>query len=149
MTLPTPADVKALPLGSKWSLAFAAVADSVIQEQFIDNVSKLFGSAEVKQHTQRDEAVLYGAAHLLALRLLDEGEVSGGGGGGGGGEVLSSVKLDGVGTKSWAVAAWTPEQLNDWLTRRSPFSMKLHAILDTFPPGIATANGPSPADGFC
>ena len=132
---PTPADVKALPLSVKWTLAFAAIADAKIQTQFIDNVATLFGSAEVLRHTQRNEAVLYGAAHLLAMRLIDEGAIGGGGGGGFNGPV-SSVRLDGAASKSFAVAAWSPEDLNDWLKRPTPFSPKLHAILDTFPPGI-------------
>lgn len=133
---PTPADVKALPLSVKWTLAFAAISDAKIQAQFIDNVATLFGSAEVLRHTQRNEAVLYGAAHLLAMRLIDEGAIGGGGGGGGFQGPLSSVRLDGVGSKSFAVAAWAPADLNDWLKRPTPFASKLHAILDTFPPGM-------------
>ena len=133
---PTPADVKDLPLAVKWTLAFAAISDAKIQVQFIDNCATLFGSAEVLRHTQRNEAVLYGAAHLLALRLIDEGVIGGGGGGGGFNGPLSSVHLDGVGSKSFAVAAWTSDDLNDWLKRPTAFSPKLHAILDTFPPGM-------------
>ena len=133
---PTPADVKALPLSVAWQAAFAAVPDDVVQVEFINNVAEIFGSPEVLQHTQRNEAVLYGAAHLLALRLIDEGIIAAPGGGGDAFGPLSSVKLDGVGTKSFAVAAWSPEQLNDWLTRRTPFSVKLHMILRTFPPVI-------------
>jgi hypothetical protein len=36
------------------------------------------------------------------------------------------------------VTALTPDEENDGLTRWSPFSAKMHGILDTFPPGIAT-----------
>ena len=138
ITYPTPADVKGLPFAPKWIAAFALVPDDKLQKQFIDNCGTLFGSAEVLRHTQRNEAVLYGAAHLLAMRLLDEGVVEGGGGGGGFGGPLSSVRLDGVGSKSFAVAAWSPDDLNDWLKRVTPWSPKLHAILDTFPPAIFT-----------
>ena len=141
MALPTPAQVKALPLSAALAAAFAAIADDRVQE-FIDNCASFFGSAEVKRHTKRDEAVKYGAAHLLWLQLADEGALPGGGVGPGGVGVLSSIKLDGVGSKSYAVTALDPAQESDWLIRKSPFSTKLNAILSTFPPGISTASWP-------
>jgi hypothetical protein len=109
-------------------------------QALIDNCASFFGSEEVKLHTQRDEAVLYGAAHLLWLRLNDEGALDNGGGANGFGAV-SSQTLVGVGSISYAVQALTPEQLADWLKRMSPFSSKLNAILATFPPAIWTAQG--------
>jgi hypothetical protein len=139
MALPTPADVKDLPLTAGLLAAFAAISDVKVQ-RFIDNCASWFGSPEVKQHTQRDEAVLYGAAHLLWLALNDEGALSGGGGGGGFG-LVSGQTLVGVGSVSFAVQALTPVQLADWLMRPSPFSAKLNGILATFPPGICTAQG--------
>lgn len=139
MALPTPADVKNLPFSPALLAAFAAVADAKVQE-LINNVAKWFGSAEVRRHTQRDEAVLYGAAHLLYLALAAEGMLPNGGGGGGVG-VVSSQRLEGVGSVSYAVTALSPEQETDWLAKTSPFSLKLHGILDTFPPGISTAQG--------
>jgi hypothetical protein len=141
MALPTPAQVKNLPLSAALKAIFAAVDDAAVQT-FIDNCASAFGSSEVKRHSRRDEAVLYGAAHLLWLALYDEGAIPGGGGGGGGVGVLSGVTLVGVGSKSFAVQALTPAQESDWLVRKSPFSTKLHMILETFPPGIATANWP-------
>jgi hypothetical protein len=141
MALPTPADVKALPFSASLAATFASIADAKIQT-LIDEVAKLFGSEEVKRHSQRDQAVLLGAAHSLYLALQAEG-VIGGGGGGGGGAVLSSVTLQGVGTKSWAVSAFEPEQLSDWLLTPSPWLSRLKAILDTFPPGIITAQWPA------
>lgn len=140
MALPTPAQVKALPLSAALKAVFAAVDDAAVQV-FIDNCASAFGSAEVKRHKRRDEAVLYGAAHLLWLQLSDEGALPGGGGGGGVG-VLSGVTLVGVGSKSFAVQALTPEQESDWLTRKSPFSTKLHMIIATFPPGISVTGWP-------
>jgi hypothetical protein len=142
VTLPTPADVKDLPFSAELLAAFAAVADAKVQA-LIDNCASWFGSAEVLQHTQRDEAVLYGAAHLLYLALVSEGAIGGGGGGGGVG-LVSGRRLEGVGSISYAVTALTPEQENDWLMQRSPFSVKLNAILATFPPGVSTAQyGPA------
>lgn len=140
MALPTPAQVKNLPLSPALKAIFATVADADVQ-RFIDNCASAFGSAEVKKHSRRDEAVLYGAAHLLWLGLSDEGMIPGGGGGGGAG-VLSGVTLVGVGSKSFAVEALTPEQESDWLVRKSPFSTKLQMILETFPPGIAVTSWP-------
>lgn len=145
MALPTPADVKNLPFSAALLAAFAAIPDAKIQT-LIDNVAKWFGSAEVRRHTQRDEAVLYGAAHLLYLALAAEGVVPGGGGGIVG--VVNSQRLDGVGSVGYAVTALTPEQVNDWLAQASPFSIKLHGILATFPPGISTAHGCEPAPLF-
>jgi hypothetical protein len=150
MALPTPAQVKNLPLSPALKAIFATVADAAVQV-FIDNCASAFGSAEVKKHSRRDEAVLYGAAHLLWLGLFDEGAIPGGGGGGGGVGVLSGVSLVGVGSKSFAVNALTPEQESDWLVRKSPFSTKLHMILETFPPGIAVTTWPcdGPPDACC
>jgi hypothetical protein len=139
MALPTPADVKDLPLTAGLLALFAAVPDAKVQ-RFVDNCASWFGSSEVLLHTQRDEAVLYGAAHLLWLALNDEGAFAGGGGGGGFG-LVSSQTLVGVGSISFAVQALTPVQLADWLMRPSPFSSKLNGILATFPPGITTAQG--------
>lgn len=147
MALPTPADVKALPFSAALTAAFAAVTDGKIQT-LIDNVAKWFGSAEVQRHTQRDEAVLYGAAHLLYLALVAEGVIVGPGGGGGLGAVVSSRSLEGVGSESYAVVALTPAQANDWLALSSPFSLKLHGILATFPPSVSTAHGTEPAELF-
>lgn len=140
VALPTPADVKDLPFGAALLAAFAAVPDAKVQT-LINNVAKWFGSAEVLRHTQRDEAVLYGAGHLLYLALVAEGIIAGGGGGGGLGAVVSSRTLEGVGTESYSVVALTPEQVNDWLMQSSPFSLKLNGILATFPPGISTTRG--------
>lgn len=146
MALPTPADVKDLPFGAALLAAFAAVPDAKVQ-RLIDNCASWFGSAEVLRHTQRDEAVLYGAAQLLWIALNAEGLIPGGGGGGGGGlGVVSSRRLDGVGSVGYAVGAFSPEQQVDWLAIPTPFSAKLHGILDTFPPGISTAQGLSPVD---
>lgn len=138
---PTVAQVQNLPLSAALKATFAAVADADVQ-RFIDNCSAAFGSAEVRRHSRRDEAVLYGAAHLLWLGLSDEGAFSGGGGGGGGAGIVSAVRLEGVGSKNIAITALTAAQENDWLVRKSPFSTKLHMILDTFPPGISTAHWP-------
>jgi hypothetical protein len=146
VALPTPADVKDLPFGAALLAAFAAVPDYKVQA-LIDNVAKWFGSAEVRQHTQRDEAVLYGAAQLLWLALAAEGIVGGGGGGGGAG-IVSGQHLDGVGSISYAVQALTPAQELDWLSQKTPFSNKLWGILATFPPGISTAAGWSPFAGW-
>jgi hypothetical protein len=142
MALPTPADVKALPFGAALLAAFAAIPDAKVQT-LIDNCASWFGSAEVLQHTQRDEAVLYGAGHLLYLALAAEGLVPGGGGGGGVG-VVSGRRLEGAGSTSYAVTALTPAQEVDWLSKWSPFAFELHGILDTFPPGITTAQGQAP-----
>lgn len=141
MALPTPAAVKNLPLSASLKAIFAAVDDAAVQA-FINNVASAFGSAEVKKHSRRDEAVLYGAAHLLWLGLSDEGAIPGGGGGGGGAGVVSGLTLVGVGSRSLAVQALTPAQENDWKVRKSPFSTKLAMILETFPPGISTASWP-------
>jgi hypothetical protein len=140
VALPTPADVKDLPFGAALLAAFAAVPDAKVQA-LIDNVAKWFGSAEVKAHTQRDEAVLYGAAQLLYLALAAEGLVPGGGGGAG---IVSSQTLEGVGSVGYAVQALTPAQEVDWLMQKTPFSNKLWGILATFPPGISTAAGGNP-----
>ena len=142
MALPTPADVKDLPFGAALLAAFAAVPDAKVV-RLIDNAAAWFGSAEIKQHTQRDEAVLYGAAQLLYLALAAEGIVPGGGGGGGAG-IVSGQRLDGVGSVSYAVQALTPAQELDWLSQKTPFSAKLWGILATFPPGISTAAGLDP-----
>ena len=147
MALPTPADVKDLPFGAALLAAFAAVSDAKVQ-RLIDNCTSWFGSPEVKQHTQHDEAILYGAAQLLWIALNAEGLIPGGGGGGGGLAAVSSQRLDGVGSISYAVAAFTPEQQVDWLAIPTPFSAKLHGILATFPPGISTAQGLSPVEIF-
>lgn len=139
MALPTPADVKDLPFGAALLAAFAAVPDAKVQK-LINNAAAWFGSAEVKQHTQRDEAVLYGAAQLLYLALAAEGIIPGGGAGGGAG-IMDSQTLEGVGSVGYAVQALTPEQEQDWLMQKTPFSAKLWGILATFPPGISTAAG--------
>lgn len=131
--------MKDLPFSAALLAAFAGVPDAKVQA-LIDNVAKWFGSPEVRQHTQRDEAVLYGAAQLLYLALRAEGLVPGGGGGGGAG-LVSSQSLEGVGSVGYAVQALTPEQEVDWLAQKTPFSAKLWGILATFPPGIATAQG--------
>ena len=137
MALPTPAQVKDLPFGAATLAAFAAVPDAKVQA-LINNCASWFGAPEVLRHTLRDEAVLYGAGHLLYLALAAEGLVPGGGGGAG---VVLSQHLDGVGSVTYAVAALSPAQAADWLTVQSPFLLKLRAILDTFPPGISTASG--------
>ena len=62
---PTPADVKALPLSPLWLAAFALVPDAKVQAEFINNVAEIFGSFEVLQHTQRNEAVLYAIKESL------------------------------------------------------------------------------------
>lgn len=142
MALPVPADVKALPFGAPLTAAFAAIADAKIQT-LINNCASWFGSAEVRRHTQRDEAVLYGAGHLLYLALAAEGLVPPAPGGGGVYGPVSSQSLDGVGSIGYAVTALTPAQVVDWLERWSPFAYKLHAILATFPPAITTAQGQS------
>lgn len=132
---PTPADVKAEPLTVKWTDAFALVSDERVQ-RYIDSAAEKFGSPEVLQHTQRNEVVLYAACHMLALRLMAEGAIGGGGGGGGLAGPLSSVKLDGVGSKSYAVVALAPEDVGDMLKQKTPFLTDLNDILKTFPPGI-------------
>lgn len=140
MALPTPAQVKALPFSAALIAAFAAVPDTKIQP-LIDNGAAWFGSAEVLQHTQRDEAVLYLAGHLLYLALAAEGLVPGGGGGGGGPGVVSGRHLEGVGSVNYAVTALKPEEIGDWTKQYSPFLTKLMGILDGFPPGISVASG--------
>jgi hypothetical protein len=116
-------------------------------QTLIDNAAKWFGSPEVKRHTQRDEAVLYGAAQLLYLALAAEGIVPGGGSGGGAG-IVSSQHLEGVGSVGYAVQALTPAQEVDWLMQKTPFSNKLWGILATFPPGISTTGGFDPHSPF-
>lgn len=138
MALPTPADVKALPFSPALAALFAAVPDDKVQP-LIDSAAKLFGSAEVKQHTQRDEAVLLAAGHMLYVALA--AERGGLGGGGGGLAPVSGRTLQGVGSISYAVSALDPEQAADWLLQYSPWLSRLRAILDTFPPGIATTRG--------
>lgn len=141
MALPTPADVKDLPLAGPTVAAFAAVSDAKVQQR-IDIAAKLLGSAQVRRHTQRDQAVLLLTAHMLYLELVALGVIAGSGGGGGGIGVLTSVHLDGVGSKSFGVQAQSVAQLNDWYQAWSPWSVPLHAILDSFPPSIATAQWP-------
>lgn len=137
VALPTVAEVKALPLGAALLAAFADVADAHVQEQ-IDLAASWFGSPDVLQHTQRDKAVKYCAAHLLWLALDAEGLAPGGNGGGAG--VVSGRSLDGAGSISYAVQAQSPEQTADPLLQWSPFLTRLQGILDTFPPGIMTAH---------
>lgn len=145
---PTPADVKAEPLSLKWLTVFALVPDTRVQ-RYINSAAELFGSAEVLSHTQRNEAVLYAACHMLALRLMAEGEIGSGGGGGGLSGPLSSVRLDGVGSKSYAVAALDPEDVGDMLKQKTPFLTELNEILKTFPPGIfVTGDGSLAYGGF-
>jgi len=132
--------VKDLPLGGAVALAFAGVSDAKIQVR-IDRSAKLLGSSEVKAHTQRDDAVLLLTAHLLYLELLGQGLIPGGGGGGGG-AVLTSVTLQGVGSKSFGISAQTVAEINDWMSAWSPWSVPLHAILSSFPPSIATSQWP-------
>jgi hypothetical protein len=141
MALPTVAQVKNTPLSPALKAVFASVDDAAVQE-LIDNCASFWGSAEVKRHTLRDEAVKLGAAHLLYTQLQAEGVIAGGGGGGGAG-VLSGISLEGVGSKSWSVQALSPEEVMDWLKQKSPFSNKLLAILRTFPPGIAVTGWPT------
>lgn len=141
MPLPTPADVKDLPLAGPTVAAFAAVSDAKLQTR-IDRAAKLLGSAEVKKHTQRDDAVLLLTAHLLYLELVGLGVLGIGGGGGGGAGVVTAARLDGVGSFSFGVQAQTVVQLNDWYAAWSPWSVPLHAILDSFPPAIVTAQWP-------
>ena len=144
---PTPADVKAAPLTQKWLDIFATVADTKVQ-QYINNAAEKFGSAEVLRHSQRNEAVLYAAAHMLALRLMAEGAVSSGGGNGGLAGALSSVRLDGVGAKSFAVTALDPDDVGDMLKQKTPFLTDLMDILKTFPPAIFVTNGAVADGGF-
>jgi hypothetical protein len=141
MALPTPDDVQDLPLAGPTVAAFAAVSDAKIQLR-IDRAAKLLGSAAVKKHTQRDDAVLLLTAHLLYLELKALGVNVGGGGGGNGGALLTGVSLDGVGSKSFGVQAQAAVDLNDWYKTWSPWSVDLHAILDSFPPSIVTAQWP-------
>jgi len=141
VALPTPQAVKDLPLGGPTAVAFAAVPDSKVQTR-IDRSTKLLGSAEAKRHTQRDDAVLLLTAHMLYLELLAQGLIPGGGGGGGGLGVLTSVRLDGVGSKSFGVQSQSVSELTDWYEAWSPWAVPLKAILTTFPPSIATAQWP-------
>ena len=143
---PTPADVKAEPLTTKWIDLFAAVPDVRVQ-RYIDSAAEKFGSPEVLQHTQRNEAVLYAACHMIALRLMAEGAASSGGGSGGLAGPLSSVKLDGAASKSFAVKALDPEDVGDMLKQKTPFLTELMDILKTFPPGIFVTNEGAVADG--
>lgn len=138
MALPTVAQVKALPLGAALLAAFADVDDSHVQEQ-IDLAASWFGSPEVLQHTQRDKAVKYCAAHLLWLALDAEGLAPGGNGGGAG--AVSGRSLEGVGSINYAVQAQSPEETTNPLLQWSPFLTRLNGILDTFPAGIMTAHG--------
>jgi len=141
-TLPTPAEVKNTPFSAALKAVFNAIADADVQ-LLIDNCASFFGSAEVKRHTQRCEAVRLGAAHLLYLQLGDEGVLPGVDPGIG---VVSARALKDVGSISYAVTALAPGEIGDWMKRASPFLTKLTLILDTFPPGIATASG-WPCDG--
>jgi len=130
---PTPAAVKDEPLATLWVDAFAAIPDAKVQ-RFIDSAAVAFGSRDVLRHTQRNEAVLYGACHLLALRLIAEGIIPDPGGGGGLAGPVSSVKLDGAASISYGIAAWQPADLNDWLLQKTPYSSDLWRVLNSLPP---------------
>ena len=146
-TLPTPAQVKNLPFSAALVAVFAPIDDAKIQE-LIDNVASWFGSPEVKRHTLRCEIVKYGAAHLLWLSLKEEGALPGQQPGVG---IVSGQRLEGVGSINFAVAAINPNNVNDWLQLRSPFSIKLNEMIKTLPPGICTASGwgdDAPPEGF-
>lgn len=130
---PTPATVKSQPFSTLWLDAFAAIPDEKVQ-LLINSAAVSFGSSEVLQHSQRNEAVLYGACHLLALRLYAEGIVSAPGGGGGVSGPVASVKLDGAASINFGVQAWTPEDLTDWLKQPSPFLSDLLRVLTALPP---------------
>lgn len=133
--------MKDVPLSGPCVAAFAAVSDAKVQVR-IDRAAKLIGSAAVKRHTQRDDAVLLLTAHLLYLELAALGVNVGGGGGANGASLLTSVSLDGAGSKSFGVQAQAVVDLNDWYKTWSPWSVPLHAILDSFPPSIVTAQWP-------
>jgi hypothetical protein len=128
----TPAQVRNLSIAG----LFAAISDTVMNE-YIRVASNLLGSAYARSHQQREDGVVALTAHLLWLQLKAEGALGGGGGGGGNGPgVFSSLSLVGVGSMSFAVTAQTVDQLNDWLQTWSPFSIRMHAIIDSFGPAM-------------
>lgn len=126
----TPQQVRDLSIAG----LFATISDAVIQE-FIRTSSNLLGSDYARAHTQREDGVAYLAAHRLWLRLKGEGALSGGGGGGQVG-VVSSMTLTGVGSMGFAVSAQSVSEINDWLQAWSPWSVDLHAIVDSFGPAV-------------
>jgi hypothetical protein len=131
-TTVTPEQVKALSIAG----LFNTISDSVLNE-YIRKASNLLGSTYARSHEQREDGVAWLTAHLLWLQLKAEGVIGGGGGGGGNGPgVFSSLSLVGVGSMSFAVTAQTVDQLNDWLQTWSPFSVQMHAIIDSFGPAM-------------
>jgi len=128
----TPQQVRDLSLAG----LFAAISDTVIG-RFIRLASNLLGSTYARQHQQREDGVAYVAAHLLWLQLNAENIGVGGGGGGAGGiGLLSSLTLTGVGSMSFGITAQTVVDLNDWMMTWSPWSVGMHAIIDSFGPAM-------------
>lgn len=130
---PTPAAVKDEPLSLLYRDAFALIPDAKVQ-RYINTMAVTFGSSEVLRHTQRNEAVLYGACHLLALRLIAEKLLPDQGGGGGLAGPVSSVKLEGAAQMSYGVKAWEADDLSDWLKKNTPFLTELKQVIASFPP---------------
>lgn len=127
----TPQQVRDLSIAG----VFAAISDTVIGN-FIRLASNLLGSDYARAHEQREDAVALLAAHLLWLQMKAESVGAGGGGGGGNPGVFSSLSLVGVGSMSFAVTAQTVAELNDWLATWSPWSVQLHALIDSFGPAM-------------
>lgn len=136
--MPTPTDVRNVSLTG----VFASLTDEQIQ-RFLDCVTPWFSSEVVIGHSQRDEVITYMTAHAIWVQLKAEQASAGTGVIAVGG--LSSVRLDGVGSKSYAVAALQPANFSDLLKTWSPFVGKLGWLIDTLPPGLTTvgtgANG--------
>jgi hypothetical protein len=116
----TPQQVRNLSIAG----LFNTINDAVMNE-YIRVASNLLGSQYARSHQQREDGVAALTAHLLWLQLKAEGALGGGGGGGGNGPgVFSSLSLAGVGS------------MNDWLQTWSPFSIRMHAIIDSFGPAM-------------
>ena len=109
---------------------FDALCDAVIQRK-IDVVTPIFSAPIMLAYSQRDEVIAWYTAHLLWLQIQAETP-----GGGGGGAPLSSVKLEGAATMSWAVGALQPADMGDPLKSWSPFLATLGKLIADLPVGL-------------
>jgi hypothetical protein len=126
----TPQQVRNLSIAG----LFATGPDAIIAN-FIRIAANTLGSVYAQAHQQREDAVALLAAHLLWLQMKAEVAFGGGGGGAVVG-VITSLSLTGVGSMGFGIQAQSIAELNDWLTTWSPWSVQLHAIIDSFGPAM-------------
>lgn len=140
----TPAQIRAVAINGFF--ADPPFTDAIIQ-MCIDVVTLWYGAPYLESLTGTPNAIIYTTAHVLTLQYQAELGIANGGG-------LPNLvgtnkrKLDGVGERGYALAAFNPLEINSWLDLPSPWKWKLTGILAGLPPGLTTTAGSSGDGAF-